>query len=136
MDGFVYLAYDYPVLGLFWTVLWFFLWVLWLVVLFRVITDIFRDRDMNGWAKTAWLLFVLVVPFLGALVYVIARGQEMGIREAQHAQEQRKAFDEYVREAAGRGPSTAEELAKLSELKAGGVISDEDYARAKERILS
>ncbi|MEU6082512.1 SHOCT domain-containing protein [Streptomyces sp. NPDC047108] len=136
MDGFVNLAYDYPVLGVFWTVMWFFLWVLWLTVLFRVIVDIFRDRDMNGWGKTAWLLFVLIVPFLGVLVYVVARGQEMGIREAQHAQEQRKAFDQYVKEASGRGTSTAEELAKLSDLKAKGDISEEEYARAKERILS
>lgn len=131
------LAYDYPVLGVFWSVVWFLLWVLWLVLLFRVITDILRDRHLTGGTKAVWLLFVIVVPFLGVLVYVIARGQDMGRREAEHAREERQAFARYVREAAaGAGQAGGvDELARLSELKASGDISEEEFQRAKERIL-
>ncbi|MFJ6632193.1 SHOCT domain-containing protein [Streptomyces sp. NPDC091376] len=135
MDGTVYLAYDYPVLGAFWTVMWIFLWVMWLVLLFRVIMDIFRDHDMSGWAKAAWLLFVLLIPFLGVLVYVIVRGKEMGKREIQQAQQQQEAFNSYIRQTA-KGSSTGEELARLSELKAKGDLSEAEFQRAKEKLLS
>lgn len=127
------LAYDYPVLAVFWSVMWFFLWVLWLVLLFRVITDIFRDRHMSGGGKAGWLLFVIVVPFLGVLLYVVARGRDMGRREAEHAREEREAFDRYVREAAAGGG--VGELARLSELKARGDITEEEFRQAKEKIL-
>ncbi|MGW1882637.1 SHOCT domain-containing protein [Streptomyces sp. NPDC001970] len=135
MDSSVYLAYDYPVLGAFWTVMWIFLWVMWLVLLFRIIVDIFRDHDMNGWVKAAWLLFVLIIPFLGVLVYVIVRGKEMGKREIQHAQEQQEAFNAYVRQTA-KGAAPGEELAKLSELKAKGDLTEEEFQRAKQKLLS
>ncbi|GGP47046.1 SHOCT domain-containing protein [Streptomyces abikoensis] len=136
MSAYVNLAYDYPVLGAFWTILWIFLWVLWVMLLFRVIGDIFRDDQLGGWGKAAWLLFTVFLPFLGVFVYVLARGREMGKREIRHAQAQRRAFDEYVREAAGPGNrSAADELAKLSEIKARGDISDAEFQRAKEKIL-
>ncbi|MEU2158365.1 MULTISPECIES: SHOCT domain-containing protein [unclassified Streptomyces] len=136
MDGTVYLAYDYPVLGAFWTVMWIFLWVLWLVILFRVILDIFRSHDMNGWIKALWLLFVLIIPFLGVLIYVIVRGDSMGKREIQHAQEQQEAFSAYVRQAAkGEGGGTTDELSRLSELKAKGDLSDEEFQKAKQKLL-
>ncbi|MEU8582943.1 SHOCT domain-containing protein [Streptomyces abikoensis] len=136
MSAYVNLAYDYPVLGAFWTILWIFLWVLWVMLLFRVIGDIFRDDQLGGWGKAAWLLFTVFLPFLGVFVYVLARGREMGNREIQHAQAQRRAFDEYVREAAGPGNrSAADELAKLSEIKARGDISEAEFQRAKEKIL-
>ncbi|MFF4224508.1 SHOCT domain-containing protein [Streptomyces sp. L500] len=136
MSAYVNLAYDYPVLGAFWTILWIFLWVLWVMLLFRVIGDIFRDDQLGGWGKAAWLIFTVFLPFLGVFVYVLARGREMGNREIRHAQAQRRAFDEYVREAAGPGSrSAADELAKLSEIKARGDISDAEFQRAKEKIL-
>ncbi|MEU3922463.1 SHOCT domain-containing protein [Streptomyces sp. NPDC002659] len=137
MAGDLVLAYDYPVLGAFWTVMWIFLWVIWLMLLFRVIIDIFRDSEMSGWAKTAWLLFVVIIPFLGVLVYVIARGSQMGNREIKHAQEQQAAVDTYIRETAGTSGtgSGADELAKLSELKARGDLSEEEFQRAKAKIL-
>ncbi|MEV4973681.1 SHOCT domain-containing protein [Streptomyces scopuliridis] len=137
MDGSVYLAYDYPVLGAFWTMLWVFLWVLWFVVLFRVIVDIFRDDSMSGWAKAGWLLLVIVLPFVGVLVYVLARGKDMGKRETEHVRAQQKAFDSYVRETARGtgGTSEVDELAKLSEIRAKGDITDEEFRRAKEKIL-
>ncbi|MGW7368810.1 SHOCT domain-containing protein [Streptomyces sp. NPDC054841] len=135
MYGTVYLAYDYPVLGAFWTVMWIFLWVMWFLLLFRVIVDIFRDHDMNGWAKAAWLLFVLIIPFLGVLVYVIVRGKDMGRREIQQARDQQAAMDEYIRQTA-KGAGPGDDLAKLSELKAKGDLTEEEFQRAKAKLLS
>ncbi|CAL9345470.1 hypothetical protein SUDANB120_00352 [Streptomyces sp. enrichment culture] len=136
MDGSVTLAYDYPVLGVFWTTMWIFLWIMWFFLLFRVISDIFRDHDLNGWGKAAWLVFVLILPFLGVLVYVIARGKKMGRRELQQVQEQQEAMDDYIRRTAGKsGTSEVDQLAKLSEIRARGDISEEEFQRAKARIL-
>lgn len=135
MSDTVYLAYDYPVLGAFLTALWVFLWVLWVFLLFRIVVDIFRDDDLGGWAKAGWLVFVLVLPFLGVFVYVCVRGGSMGRREARHAKAQRADFDDYVRRTAGSGGS-ADELAKLAEMKREGHLSEEEFQRAKEKILS
>ncbi|GGZ84080.1 SHOCT domain-containing protein [Streptomyces echinoruber] len=134
----MYLAYDYPLLSAFWTMLWFFLWIMWFVLLFRIIGDIFRDDDLNGWGKTGWLLFVILLPFLGVFVYVIARGKNMGRREVAQARAQQEAFDTYIRETAGGGsrPTSADELSKLSEIRARGDITDEEFRRAKSLILS
>lgn len=133
-----YLAYDYPLLSMFWTMLWFFLWIMWFILLFRIIGDIFRDDTLSGWGKTGWLVFVIVLPFLGVFVYVIARGKTMGHREITHARKQQEAFDAYIRETAGGtgGPSRADELNRLSEIRARGDISDEEFRRAKELVLS
>ncbi|EDY47254.1 SHOCT domain-containing protein [Streptomyces clavuligerus] len=136
MEGQQILAYDYPLLGAFWTVMWIFLWVMWFLLLFRVITDVFRDDSLNGWTKAGWLIFVLIVPFLGVLVYVIVRGKKMGTREIRHAQERQAAMDDYIRRTAGGdGGGSATELAKLSELKAKGDITEAEFQRAKEKIL-
>ncbi|AWK12427.1 membrane protein [Streptomyces spongiicola] len=135
MDDAVDLAYDYPVLGAFWTVMWIFLWVVWLVLLFRVFVDIFRDHEMNGWAKAAWIVFMLLIPFLGVLIYVIVRGKDMGRREIQHAQEQQEAFNAYIRQTA-KGAGTGDELARLSELRSKGDLSEEEFQRAKDKLLS
>lgn len=139
MSGAMDLAYDYPLLSAFWTMLILFLWILWLVLLFRVVVDIFRDDDLSGWAKAGWLVFTIVLPFLGVFVYVIARGKNMGRREIAQARAQQEAFDSYVRETA-RGAdgrtSSVDELARLSEIKARGDISDDEFRRAKELVLS
>lgn len=132
----MYLAYDYPLLSAFWTMLWFFVWIMWFVLLVRVVLDIFRDDDLNGWAKAGWLAFCLVLPFLGVFVYVVARGKSMGRREIAQAQKQQEAFNAYVREAAHGGGSGVEELARLSDLRSRGDITDEEFARAKERVLA
>jgi hypothetical protein len=129
------LAYDYPVLGVFWSILVFFLWIMWFFLLFRVIGDIFRSDDLSGWGKAAWLIFVLVVPFLGVFVYVIARGDDMGRRDVAQAQAQDQAFQSYVRDTAGTGGS-ADQLAKLAELRDRGVINDAEFAQEKAKILS
>ena len=132
---------DYPLLNLFWTMMWFFLWILWLFLLFRVIGDIFRDRDMGGWGKAGWLILVILLPYLGVLVYLIARGGRMGERDLQAAQQRDQAFKEYVRDAAGgSGPAPAgggaDQLAKLADLKRSGDLSQEEYDRAKARLLA
>ncbi|MER6347231.1 SHOCT domain-containing protein [Streptomyces sp. NPDC001595] len=138
MNNPVYLAYDYPLLSMFWTMLWFFLWIMWFILLFRIIGDIFRDDTLGGWGKTGWLIFVIVLPFLGVFVYLIARGKDMGRREITHAQAQQKAFDDYVRERAGESGrrSSADELARLAEMRTRGDISEEEFRRAKELVLS
>ena len=118
--------------------MWIFLWILWFIMLFRIIGDIFRDDTLSGVGKTGWLIFVVVLPFLGVFVYVLARGKGMGERERRHAQARQQAFDEQIREAAGSGAqpqSEAEQLAKLSEIRAKGDISDDEFRRAKEKIL-
>ncbi|MCX4821052.1 SHOCT domain-containing protein [Streptomyces sp. NBC_01142] len=136
MTGQVNLAYDYPLLGAFWTMLWIFLWVIWIFLLFRVFVDVFRDDSLNGWAKAGWCIFVIVVPFLGVFVYLIARGKGMGQREVNQARARQQAFDSYVRETAGPAePSATEELARLSEIKARGDLTNEEFQRAKEKIL-
>lgn len=137
MSGYLNLAYDFPVLGAFWTAMWVFLWILWIVLLFRVIADVFRDDSLSGWAKAGWLVFAIVLPFLGVFVYVIARGKGMGNREIRHARAQQQELDSYIRETAGTtGPPTeAEQLSKLSEIRAKGDISDDEFRRAKEKIL-
>ncbi|MFJ4203380.1 SHOCT domain-containing protein [Streptomyces sviceus] len=133
MSSSVTLAYDFPVLGAFWSIMWFFLWIMWFVLLFRVVVDIFRDDDLSGWAKTGWLVFTIVLPFLGVFVYVIARGKDMGKREQRHAQAKQEQTERYIRETAGT--SEADELAKLSEIRARGDITDDEYRRAKEKVL-
>ncbi|MFI9237408.1 SHOCT domain-containing protein [Streptomyces cinnamoneus] len=137
MSAYVELAYDYPLLGAFWTVLWIVLWVAWVILLFRVIADIFRDDTLSGWAKAGWLVLTIVLPFLGVFVYILARGRSMGTRERRHLQAQQEAFDQYVRETAGGTGqrSQADELLKLSEIRSRGDITDEEFRRAKEKIL-
>ncbi|MEW2805973.1 PLDc N-terminal domain-containing protein [Streptomyces massasporeus] len=133
-----YLAYDFPLLSAFWSMLWFFLWVMWFVLLFRVVLDIFRDDSLSGGAKAGWLVFCVLLPFLGVFVYVVARGRNMGRRETDRARAQQQAFDSYIRETA-RGEdrsSSVDELARLSEIRSRGDITDEEFRRAKELVLS
>ena len=102
--------------------IWWFLWIAWIVLLFRVIADIFRSHDLGGFAKALWAIFVIIVPWLGVLIYLIARGHTMAERDTQQAQAQDDAFRSYVQDAApASGGGTADELAKLADLKAQGV---------------
>ena len=131
------LAYDYPLLGMFWTFLWFFLWIAWIVVLFRVIFDIFRSKDMGGWGKALWVIFVIFLPFLGVLVYLIARGHGMGERDLAEAQARDTAFRTYVQDAATTsGGGSADELTKLADLRDRGVISEDEFQAQKARLLA
>ncbi|MFI8103932.1 SHOCT domain-containing protein [Streptomyces sp. NPDC086023] len=136
MDRYVPLAYDYPLLGAFWTTMWIFLWVLWFFLLFRIIGDIFSDHELGGWGKAGWIIFVIVLPFLGVFVYICARGKSMGERSVAHMKAQQEQMDSYIRETAGtKGSSTAEQLAKLSEIKARGDLSEAEFQAAKEKLL-
>lgn len=131
---------DYPLLNAFWTIMWVFLWVLWFMLLFRIIGDIFRDDGLNGWAKAGWCVFVVFLPFLGCFIYLIARGKGMGKREMERARSNEQQFQEYIRAAATTsgtsGAGHADQLSKLAELKAHGDITDEEYQRAKEKVLA
>ncbi|MFI8823607.1 SHOCT domain-containing protein [Streptomyces sp. NPDC053431] len=132
---------DYPALDLFWTMLWFFLWIMWLFLLFKVVTDIFRDHESSGWAKAGWLIFCIVLPYLGVLVYVIARGKGMTRRDVQQAQDTEAAFQDYIRKTAGTSAGagkggSVDELARLADLKDKGAITEEEFQRAKAKILS
>ena len=129
------LATNYPVLDVFLTMLYFFLFVIWIWLLIMVFMDIFRSHDMGGVAKTLWVLFVIILPFLGILVYLIARGGKMHERAEQAAQQQQQAFDSYVKETAGAGNSV-DQLAKLADLKQQGVITDAEFEAQKAKLLS
>ena len=129
------LAYDYPLLGLFWTMLMVFLWVAGLFLLFRIFADIFRS-DMGGWSKALWSLFVIFLPFLGVLVYIIANGDDMRKRDIETMQQNEAAFRSYVQDAAGSGGGTATELAKLAELRDNGVLSPEEFEAQKAKLLA
>jgi hypothetical protein len=124
-----------PLLDAFLLMMWFFLWILWFFLLFRVIMDIFRSRDLSGWGKTGWLVFTIVLPFLGVFVYLIARGGTMADREAARVQAKDEAVGAYAGQAAQEANGTAGDLNKLADLRDQGVISDADYERGKEKIL-
>src|SRR3954470_14911964 len=111
--------HDYPLLNLFWTMLEFFLWILWFFLLFKILTDLFRSHDLSGWAKAGWIVLVILLPFLGVLLYVILRGRSMGERDAEQARQAEDAFKQYVRQAAatdgggsGGGSQHVDELAR------------------------
>ncbi|MDC0768184.1 SHOCT domain-containing protein [Streptomyces sp. HD] len=132
---------DYPLLNVFLTMLWFFLWIMWIMLLFRVVVDIFRDDTLSGWGKAGWTLTVCVLPFLGVFVYLIARGRGMGQRELRQAQDRERAFRAYVQEAAAepaaKAPGAkADELGKLAALHDKGAITDAEYERAKSKVLT
>jgi ABC-type multidrug transport system fused ATPase/permease subunit len=128
-------AYTYPLLSIFWTMLEFFLFFLWIWLLIVIFSDIFRSHDMGGVAKALWVLFVIILPFLGVLIYLIARGGSMHERAEQQAARQQKAFDSYVKETAAQGNS-ADELAKLADLKSKGVLTDAEFEAQKAKLLS
>jgi hypothetical protein len=127
---------SYPLLNLFWTMLEFFLWIIWIWILIWIFIDIFRSRDLSGWAKALWFLFVLFIPLIGVLVYLIVRGSSMHERAVQDAQQQDNEFRQYVQQAAAGAPaSTADQLAKLADLRDRGVISAEEFDREKAKVL-
>lgn len=131
---------DYPLLDVFLTMLWFFLWVMWIMLLVRVVVDIFRDDTLSGWGKAGWTLMVCALPFLGVFVYLVARGRGMGERELRHARDRERAFRAYVQEAAAPAPKApgakADELGRLAALHDQGAITDGEYEQAKSKVLA
>ncbi len=131
------LATNYPILDIFLTTLYFFIFIIWLWLLFMVFIDIFRSHDLHGWAKALWVIGIIIMPYLGVLVYLIFRGGGMHERAARQAAQQQKAFDQYVKQAAGTpGSSTADQLSKLAELKTKGVLTDAEFESEKSKLLA
>jgi hypothetical protein len=130
------LASSYPILDIFLTTLYFFIFIIWLWLLFMVFIDIFRSHDLKGWAKGLWVIGIIIMPYLGVLVYLIFRGGKMHERAAQQAALQQKAFDQAVKQAAGSpGDSTADQLSKLAGLKSQGLLTDAEFDAEKTKIL-
>ncbi len=129
------LAYSYPLLGAFLTILYFCLFFIWIWLLVVVFIDIFRSHDMGGFAKALWVLFVIFLPWLGVLVYLIARGGKMHERAARDAQQQQQAFAGYVQSVVPQ-ESKADQLSKLADLKTRGVISDAEFETEKAKVLA
>ncbi len=127
-------SYSYPLLGVFWTILEIFLWVIWFWILITVFIDIFRSRDLSGGAKALWFLFVLFIPLIGVLVYLIARGSKMHEHGVQAAQQQDEAARSYIQQVAGT--NSADELAKLADLRDRGVITAQEFDQQKAKILA
>jgi membrane protein implicated in regulation of membrane protease activity len=128
-------SYSYPLLGAFWTILEIFLWVLWIWVLIYVFIDIFRSHDLSGWARALWFIFVLFIPLIGVLVYLIARGDKMHERAVQQVQQQDREARQYIQEAASSG-TPADQLTKLADLRDRGVITAGEFEREKAKILA
>jgi len=130
------LASTYPAGSIFLSMLWFFMFFIWIMLLFQVFGDMFRDHELSGFAKAIWIIFVIVFPFLGVFVYLIARGPKMAERNAKAMAEMEKQQKEYIREAAGSGPSTADELHRLAELRDKGVLTEEEFQAQKAKALA
>ncbi|GAA1272135.1 SHOCT domain-containing protein [Pseudonocardia aurantiaca] len=117
------------------SIFWFMILFTWIWLLIAIFSDMFRDHELSGWGKALWTLFLVVLPWLGALVYLIVRGKSMNERARAQAQRNEQAFGQYVRETAGTSTSTADELAKLADLRDRGTLTPEEFERAKAKVL-
>lgn len=125
-----------PLLDLFWATLWFFLFFAWIWLVITIFGDIFRSRDLSGWGKALWTLFVVFLPWLGVLIYLIVRGRSMEDRSVQAAAEREKATRQYIQNVASDdGTSSADEIAKLAELRNSGLLTEDEFAAQKAKIL-
>jgi hypothetical protein len=129
------IAADYPFLDVLWSMIIFFFWVAWIWMLILILSDVFRRRDLSGWGKAAWTLFLIVLPFLGALIYLIAESDGMAERRAQDVQGQKAQMDDYVRSVAGSGGPAAE-IDKAKQLLDSGAINQAEYEALKAKALA
>ncbi len=129
------LATYYPFLDVLWTMVIFFLWILWFWLLFTIWADLFRRHDISGWGKTGWLIFTILLPFLGVFVYLITQQDGMAQRSIDRMQASQAQFDDYVREAAGGGGAAAE-IEKAQKLLAGGAITQAEFDSIKAKALA
>jgi hypothetical protein len=132
------LADDFGTGEVFLSMLWFFLFFIWIWILIMVFADLFRSHDLSGWAKAAWVIFVIILPYIGVFVYLIARGHKMSQHAQEDAAKQQEAFNAAVRQAAAPsgGGSTADELSRLADLKSKGVIDDAEFEKLKQKAIS
>jgi hypothetical protein len=124
-----------PLLDLFWAMLWFFLFFAWIWLLITLFADIFRSDDLSGWGKAGWTIFIVVLPWLGALVYLIARGKSMTERTMKQAADQEKAMRAYVQDVASSSTSVADEIGKLAALRDQGVLTVDEFNAQKTALL-
>ncbi|HKN45160.1 MAG TPA: SHOCT domain-containing protein, partial [Propionibacteriaceae bacterium] len=127
------IAADYPFMDVLWSMIIFFFWVIWIWIVITVLIDVFRRHDIGGWAKAAWVIFVVILPWLGVLIYLIAEHDGMRERSMKQAQAQRQEFDEYVRDTAG---GSVAEIAKAKELLDSGSITQEEFEAIKAKALA
>ena len=120
----------------FWSMFWFFMWFIWIWLLIVIFGDIFRSQDLSGWGKAIWTVFVIVLPYLGVFVYLIARGHKMHEHAEQAARQQDAAMRSYVKSVSADGGSTAEEISRLADLRDRGVISEAEFQTAKSKALA
>ena len=125
---------DYPLFDLFLTIVWFFLLVIWITTVIVVIFDIFRSHDLSGWGKAGWFILVFVLPIMGVVAYLLARGSKMAEHRRQDLEAHDQAMRRYVRSVGGE-TTTANELEKLADLRDRGVLTDEEFARQKAALL-
>jgi len=130
------IAADYPFLDILWTMIIFFTWVVWIWLMIVILTDVFRRRDISGWAKGAWTVFLIVLPFLGALVYLISQHDKMADRSAEQARGQQAQFDQYVKSVAGNGGGAASEIDKAKKLLDSGAITQSEFEALKAKALA
>ena len=117
-----------------WSMLWFFMFVIWIWMIVVIFSDIFRSEDLSGWGKAIWSVFIIFLPFLGIFAYLIARGGQMAERSAKAAQDANQATQAYIRDAAAVS-TDADQLAKLADLHTAGKIDDAEYATAKAKVI-
>ena len=129
------IAADYPFLDVLWSMIIFFVWVIWIWMMILILTDIFRRHDLSGWGKAGWTAFLIILPFLGALIYLIAQGDGMARRRAEDIQGQRAQMDDYVRSVAGSGGAAAE-IDKAKQLLDSGAITQTEFEALKAKALA
>jgi hypothetical protein len=131
----VIIAADYPFLDVLWSMIIFFAWVIWIWMIITILADVFRRRDLSGWAKAAWAVFLIVLPFLGVLIYLIANHDGMADRSAEAAKGQQRQVDDYVRSVAQPG-GAATEIDKAKQLLDSGAITPDEFAALKAKALA
>jgi hypothetical protein len=129
------LAAEFGTGQVFWSLLWFFLFFIWIWLLIVIFADIFRSDDLSGWGKALWSIFIIIVPYLGVFAYLIARGHKMQEHSVKDAQAQESAFRSYVQNVASSGGSPADEIARLADLRDRGVISEAEFQQAKAKAI-
>ena len=126
---------NYPLLEVFWTILIFFAWLIWIWAVIAILGDVFRRHDLSGWGKAGWTFLIILIPFLGVLIYLIGHGQGMAERNAEQQKVAQKQYEEHIREVAGSGGGAATEIANAKSLLDSGAITQEEFDRIKQKAL-